>query len=59
MILQYSIEAAERGDFSELERLMTVLRTPYQDQGPEYRKYQQPPPQDMVRMGVTCLSCSS
>jgi len=57
-LLQRAIEEAEKGSFSELERLMEVLRTPYTQQ-PDSDIYCQPPPKEMMRPGVRYLSCSS
>jgi uncharacterized protein YdiU (UPF0061 family) len=60
-LLQGAIEAAERGDFSELEQLLEVLRTPYEEQPGELgAKYSAPPPPEMRNLpGVCTLSCSS
>lgn len=56
-LLQKAIEQAEAGDFSEVHRLMQVLKKPYEQQeGCE--AYTEPAPVE-VRMGVECLSCSS
>ena len=57
-LLQVAIEEAEKGNFEELERLMEVLKKPYDDQ-PDADKYCQPPTKDMIRPGVCYLSCSS
>lgn len=57
-LLQYAIDAAERGDYGELETLMQVLRSPFEEQ-PGREKYAQPPPPEMVRPGICMLSCSS
>jgi uncharacterized protein YdiU (UPF0061 family) len=57
--LQYAIEAAEAGDYSELERLMQVLAQPYDEQPGADAKYSSKPPPEMVRPGVCVLSCSS
>ncbi|KIZ03595.1 hypothetical protein MNEG_4369 [Monoraphidium neglectum] len=59
-LLQYAIEAAERGDYSELEALMAVLSRPYDDQPGADPKYTAPPPGDIEnKPGVCMLSCSS
>lgn len=56
-LLQKAIEKAENHDFSEVNRLMEVLKKPYeQQQGCE--GYTEAAPVE-VRMGVECLSCSS
>eukprot|EP00892_Ulva_mutabilis_P010101 jgi/Ulvmu1/7463/UM037_0006.1 len=57
-LLQVAIEAAEKGDYGELETLMDVLRRPYDEQEGMDRFAQGPPP-EMVRPGVSMLSCSS
>lgn len=57
-LLQLSIEEAERGDFGELNRLMKVVSNPFEDL-PGMDKYCQPPPKQMIKPGVTILSCSS
>ncbi|PNW71311.1 hypothetical protein CHLRE_16g648900v5 [Chlamydomonas reinhardtii] len=59
-LLQWAIEAAEQGDYSELEALMEVLERPYDEQPEAPAKYSAPPPPDMEgRPGVCMLSCSS
>ncbi|KAL3155471.1 hypothetical protein ABBQ38_011026 [Trebouxia sp. C0009 RCD-2024] len=56
-LLQKAIEKAEDRDFSEVNRLMEILKQPYKEQkGCE--AYTEPAPVE-VRMGVECLSCSS
>lgn len=57
-LLQWAIEEAEKGDFSELERLMKVVVNPF-DEIDGMDKYCQPPPEDLVKPGVCILSCSS
>lgn len=57
---QYAIDAAERGDDSDLHSLLDVLAAPYDDQPGADPKYTQPPPEDMAgKPGVCMLSCSS
>jgi uncharacterized protein YdiU (UPF0061 family) len=58
-VVQYAIEAAEAGDYSELDRLMQVLAAPYDEQPEADPKYSSKPPPEMVRPGVCVLSCSS
>ncbi|EFJ46698.1 hypothetical protein VOLCADRAFT_62183 [Volvox carteri f. nagariensis] len=59
-LLQWAIEAAEGGDYSELETLLEVLERPYDDQPDTAAKYSGLPPEEMVRRpGVCMLSCSS
>jgi len=58
-LAQQAIELAEQGDYSEIERLKTLLTSPYDEQ-PEYQEYAQKRP-DWARDKVGCsmLSCSS
>jgi uncharacterized protein YdiU (UPF0061 family) len=58
-LLQYAIQAAEGGDYSELEALMDVCSRPYDEQPEADPKFSSRPPPDMVRPGVCVLSCSS
>ncbi|KAI8475947.1 MAG: hypothetical protein J3K34DRAFT_453224 [Monoraphidium minutum] len=59
-LLQYAIDAAEGGDFSELEALLEVLAAPYDDQPGADAKYSSPPPAELAdKPGVCMLSCSS
>ncbi|KXZ56039.1 hypothetical protein GPECTOR_2g1591 [Gonium pectorale] len=58
-LLQWAIEAAERGEYGELEALLEVLERPYDEQPEAPAKYSSLPPEDMVRPGVCMLSCSS
>lgn len=58
-VLQYAIEAAETGNFTEIDSLMDVLRRPYEDQPGADPKYSAAPPPEMIRPGVCTLSCSS
>ncbi|CAG9460173.1 unnamed protein product [Pedinophyceae sp. YPF-701] len=63
-LAQHAIDAAERGDFSEAQRLFEVLRNPYADPaGPEGEttvdgslRYDMPPPPEVEKK---CVSCSS
>jgi serine/tyrosine/threonine adenylyltransferase len=57
-LLQFAIDAATAGDYQELERLLTVLRRPFEEQEGMH-KYRQPPPPEMVKPGICQLSCSS
>eukprot|EP01026_Neomeris_dumetosa_P044757 TRINITY_DN37913_c0_g1_i2.p2 TRINITY_DN37913_c0_g1~~TRINITY_DN37913_c0_g1_i2.p2 ORF type:complete len:263 (-),score=26.92 TRINITY_DN37913_c0_g1_i2:292-1080(-) len=57
-LLQIAINSAEKGDFSELDHLMSVLKSPFEVQEGA-KKYRQPPPPEMIKPGITCLSCSS
>jgi uncharacterized protein YdiU (UPF0061 family) len=57
-LLQIAIEAAEKGDVSELERLLAVLRNPYTEQ-PGAEKFAAAAPEWANRPGICMLSCSS
>lgn len=57
-LLQKAIDEAEKGEFGELERLMEILKCPYEEQL-DAEAYCQPPPEEMIRPGVCYLSCSS
>ncbi len=60
MYLQYAIDAAEEGDYSELYTLLDVLKRPYDDQPDTDPKYSSPPPEELAgKPGVCLLSCSS
>ena len=57
-LLQTAIDAADKGDYSELHQLLKVLETPFSEQeGME--RYASKPPEHMVRPGISMLSCSS
>lgn len=56
-VMQDAIALAEDGDFAEVNRLMEVLRRPF-DHQPGFEKYRVPAPRQS-RMGVELLSCSS
>lgn len=58
-LAQQAIELAEAGDYTEVERLLEVLRHPYDEQ-PENQRYAAPCP-DWARSkpGCAMLSCSS
>ena len=57
-LLQYAIDAAEKGEYTELNTLMDCLRTPFTEKQGR-AKYAQPPPEEMVKPGICQLSCSS
>ncbi len=54
-LAQQAIEHAEQGDFSEINRLMTVLETPF-DEHPDYESYAEPPPLWASGLKVSCSS---
>jgi uncharacterized protein YdiU (UPF0061 family) len=51
--IQQAIDAAQCGDFTRFEELMTVLSKPYDDQ-PEYAEYRNPPKPDEVVHRTFC-----
>lgn len=56
---QQAIDAAEQGDFTEVHRLLELLRHPYQEQ-PQYEHYfARRPEWARQRPGSSMLSCSS
>ncbi|MCO5568145.1 hypothetical protein L7F22_021841 [Adiantum nelumboides] len=57
-LCQTAIDAAEQGDYSEVNRLLKVMKSPYNEQ-PEMEKYARLPPAWAYRPGVCMLSCSS
>ncbi len=50
-----AIERAQEGDFTEIERLLDVLRRPYDEQ-PTQARYAEPPPDWGKRLEVSCSS---
>lgn len=57
-LCQSAIEAAEQGDFSEVNNLIRLMKRPYEEQ-PGMEKYAGLPPAWAYRPGVCMLSCSS
>lgn len=56
---QLAIDAAEKGDYSLIEELYTMLKKPYDDQ-PEYEKwFAKRPEWARTKIGCSMLSCSS
>jgi len=54
-IAQQAIQKAERGDYSEIEKLLTILKNPYDEQ-PENEVYSHIPPEWSYEICVTCSS---
>ncbi|HJZ89482.1 MAG TPA: YdiU family protein [Gemmataceae bacterium] len=54
-LAQIAIEKAERKDFSEVDRLRGVLRSPFDEQ-PEMEHYARPAPEWAKRLQVSCSS---
>ena len=54
-LAQQAIEKAERSDFKEIEKLMTVLETPYNEH-PDYEHYAALPPEWGKKLEVSCSS---
>jgi uncharacterized protein YdiU (UPF0061 family) len=58
-LAQQAIDAATQGDVSQIERLLHVLKTPYDDQ-PEHEDLAQRRPEwARDKAGCSALSCSS
>jgi len=54
-LAQHAIEMAQAGDFSEVERLLGILSTPYDEQA-SFEAYSKPPPKDSVSIPISCSS---
>ncbi len=54
-LAQHAIEAAQRGDASEIDRLLTLLRDPYTER-PGAESYARPPAADEPVVAVSCSS---
>ncbi|HUS24104.1 MAG TPA: YdiU family protein [Candidatus Binatia bacterium] len=54
-LAQRAIELSEAGDDSEVDRLMRVLRAPYDEQ-PEFEAYAAEPPPSATHIAVSCSS---
>jgi hypothetical protein len=50
-----AIEKAEAGDFSEVDRLLDLLKRPFEDR-PEMDRYAAPPPEWGKRLEISCSS---
>ena len=58
-LAQQAIDSLERGDASVLERLMTVLKNPYDEQPAESELAARRPEWARHKAGCSALSCSS
>lgn len=54
-LAQQAIDRAHRGDFAEIDRLLSVLRHPFDDR-PEHAGYAAPPPAGTEPVMVSCSS---
>ena len=54
-LAQIAIEKAERGDFGEIDRLLGILRRPFDEQ-PEVAQYAAPSPEGVDQIQVSCSS---
>jgi uncharacterized protein YdiU (UPF0061 family) len=54
-LAQKAIEMAQQDDFSEIQKLMTILATPFDDQ-PQYEDYAKPPHPGENHIEVSCSS---
>ncbi len=50
-----AIKSAERGDFSEVQILLKILSTPF-DEHPEFQSYANPPPDWASSISISCSS---
>lgn len=54
-LAQIAIEKAERGDYTEIDQLLAVLHTPF-DEHSRFPHYAQPAPEDAPHLEVSCSS---
>jgi uncharacterized protein YdiU (UPF0061 family) len=54
-LAQAAIEKAQRQDFSEVAKLLSILEKPFDEQD-EYEEYSTPPPPDLESIEVSCSS---
>jgi len=54
-LAQTAIEAAQRGDASEIERLLLLLQRPF-DEHPAFESYADEPPPEAAHLSVSCSS---
>lgn len=57
-LLQRAIDAANDDDYAPLNALLEVLQRPFEEQAGR-DDFRQPPPPEMVKPGISQLSCSS
>jgi uncharacterized protein YdiU (UPF0061 family) len=54
-IAQMVIEAAQNGNYSEIDALLEVLQNPFDEQ-PKMERFNTPPPAASQRVAVSCSS---
>lgn len=54
-LAQIAIEKAQQDDFSEVEKLLKILSSPFDEQD-DFESYSKPPPADMQQISVSCSS---
>ena len=54
-LAQAAIEKAQRKDFSEVAKLLSILERPFDEQD-QYQEYAAPPPPDLESIEVSCSS---
>jgi uncharacterized protein YdiU (UPF0061 family) len=54
-LAQAAIELAQRQDYSEITKLLTILERPFDEQE-QYQEYAAPPPPDLESIEVSCSS---
>jgi uncharacterized protein YdiU (UPF0061 family) len=54
-LAQQAIEQAEAGDYAEIDRLLLILQSPY-DEHDEFNHYTSPPPDDSKGIPLSCSS---
>jgi len=55
-LAQRAIQKAEQGDYSEVKKLLDVLRDPFDDLGRPSEGYDKRPPQESSQLTLTCSS---
>lgn len=54
-LAQQAIEKAENKDYSDVDNLLKVLQSPF-DEHPEFERFAEPPPMGMKKVLVSCSS---